>query len=140
MDTTLDTDTEEPKKAITPQSKDVLRENMLFYHFKSKDILAQIIAGLKLANVAPQLLGEMYKRFAESSDMAIKCAKELAPYEHPKLQNIEMKGELTKRYVIRAPEQAKNSSEWLKTINPAENAQIMAPIKQDIIEDIKFEG
>lgn len=123
---------EELKKIVSRTPADVLMDNMLFYDKEAKNILAEIIAGLKVEGKNPVLLAQMYKYFQESAAMAIDCANKLAPYKHAKLANIELKGELTKRYVIQAPSVAASNDAWLESAQKA--------ISQEaILKNAKFE-
>lgn len=99
----------------TRRPRDVLRDTMLFYDTQAKDIIADIILRLKeeqMRGTASEL-ALMYKKFSECTQIAIDCASKLAPYEHPKLESIEVRKELTHRFVIRAPTVMPDEKEWL---------------------------
>lgn len=139
MEAATEPTTENVNKPLTRTPRDVLYDNMIFYDSKARDILAQVIAGLKQSGAKPELLGMLLKEFTGCTDKAIDCATRLAPFVHGKIQNIELKGEITKRYVIRAPQQAKNSDEWLKTIDSTDNPQVMTKIPKMIVQDVDYE-
>ena len=96
--------------------RDVLRDLMLFYDTQAKDIIADIILRLKdeVSRGTGSELALMYKKFSECAQIAIDCASKLAPYEHPKLESIEVRKELTHRFVIRAPTVMPDPKEWLE--------------------------
>jgi hypothetical protein len=95
--------------------RDVLRDMMLFYDGQFKDIVADVILKLReepsKTNVSD--IAAMVKAFHEAAKMALDCATKLAPYEHPKLESIEVRKELTHRFVIRAPTVMPDRVEWL---------------------------
>ena len=45
----------------------------------------------------------------------IECAKYLAPYQSPRLESIEHKGEIEHKYVIQAPKAIRDTSDWLES-------------------------
>lgn len=104
-------------KPDSRKPRDVLRDTMHFYDKTAKDIITDIILRLKEENGrgTGSELAMMYKRFHECTDIAIRCAEKLAPYEHPKLESIEVKKELTHRFVLRAPPATIDTKEWLTT-------------------------
>ena len=105
----LGVDIELKKKAIQ-----VLYEKMDYYDNKAKRL---IVEALKLVQAASppkaELAALLIKKFRECDDIVIECAKYLAPYQSPRLESIEHKGEIEHKYVIQAPRAIKNTSDWL---------------------------
>ena len=117
--------------------RDVLRDLMLFYDTQAKDIIADIILRLKdeVSRGTGSELALMYKKFAECAQIAIDCASKLAPYEHPKLESIEVRKELTHRFVIRAPTVMPDPKEWLATAQSEQRLLASKPGHDLIIEN-----
>lgn len=118
---------------LKPESRkprDVLRDMMIFYDTQAKDIIADIIIRLREdqqhARGCAADLKAMYNRFSEAAEIAIRCAEKLAPYEHPKLESIEVKKELTHRFVLRAPAPVVDITGWLEN---AKKEQSMLALK-----------
>jgi len=96
---------------------DILREIMHFHQTNAKEIMLDIIMRLKASDKSRgDLLAMMYKKWSESTEIVIKCAEKLAPFESPKLQSLEVNNNHTIRYVLRAPEQAESTNAWIKQV------------------------
>ena len=122
MTTSIREELKEKIEKFAREPKDVLRDMMLFYDEKARDILESIITALEDTdeNGKPtkrgDLLALMYKKHSEAADKAIECASKLAPYRHPKLESIETKTEITKRFVVRAPVVLPTTEQWLRQV------------------------
>ena len=116
--------------------RDVLRDIMHFYDKQAKDIITDIILRLSEHSTkgTASELALMYKKFTECTDIAIRCAEKLAPYEHPKLESIEVKKELTHRFVLRAPTPIIDVNEWLSKAQEEQKLLALKPGHDLIIE------
>lgn len=143
----IDLELRERVKKSTLEPADVLREMMLFYYLQAKDILETIIASIEDCEEGGKpkqrgdLLALMYKKHSEAADKAIECATKLAPYKHSKLESVEVKKEVTQRFVIRAPVQLPTTEEWLNQIPKQEpklievNPQTKPQIIEEFVEE-----
>lgn len=100
---------------------EIMLENML--HFQQAAIDAEaILKGLTAeeftgTEMTPEeqfrkLLAEV-KKAAGLRLMAQECARDAAPFVHPRLAQVESKSEVTHHYVARIPEPAETADEWL---------------------------
>lgn len=122
---------QEEQKKIEP--RDVLYEQLYFYRNEANKL------GMKIAEILKNepkargdLLFNLYKIMMDNRKLLIDVATKLAPYEHPKLESIEVKSQVEHRYVIRAPNQIKTTGDWLKSVGredqaPIEATQIVLP-------------
>jgi len=102
-------------QAVTPRT--VLYEELVFYREKANLLgnkISEILKGETKSR--GDLLFQLYKLMLENKKMLIEVASKLAPYEHAKLESIEVKSTVEHRYVIRVPESNKNTQEWFTTI------------------------
>ena len=120
--------------------REVLRDLMNFYDKQAKDVIVEIISRLKEcpSRGTASELAFMYKKFSECADIAIRCAEKLAPYEHPKLESIEVKKELTHRFVLRAPPATIDTKEWLTKAQDEQKLLASKPGHDLIALDDKF--
>lgn len=140
----LATEVKEEAKESGREPKDVLREWMLFYNEKAKDILITIIACIEdvdergKPNKRGDLLALMYKELTLTSERAIECATKLAPYKHAKLESIEQRNVDEKRFVVVIPSQQLSKDDWLKNasaIAPPTLPQLHSPLEEQIVEE-----
>ena len=120
--------------------REVLRDLMIFYDTQAKEIITDIIFRLKEcpSRGTASELAFMYKKFSECADVAIRCAEKLAPYEHPKLESIEVKKELTHRFVLRAPPATIDTKEWLDKAQEEQKLLASKPGHNLIVMDEKY--
>lgn len=96
--------------------REVLYDEMIFYHQKAVPMGNEIARIIKEGGKARgDLLFELFKIMCENKKMAVEVASKLAPYEHAKLQSLEVKSTSEHRFVIRAPERLESSEVWLKS-------------------------
>lgn len=79
-------------KQITPL--EVMLENMLWAHTKAADLLADLLAKLGIDSVEDLKKNgiEVFKELLRLRMIAQECAKDAAPYIHPKLAALEVTG------------------------------------------------
>jgi hypothetical protein len=140
----VDQNQEEPE--LTP--RDVLRHHMIEAHITSVEIRELLIQKLRSDKVAtPTEILRIVTKYGDSVERAIETASKLAPYEHPKLEAIEVKSEVEHKYVIQAPGQMASVDEWAKRtgaayLNLSDQANVgltQLPIKASIhdFEDVE---
>lgn len=99
---------------IRNRPKSVLREHMHAAHRLHGEICSAFIEKIKEINPKDPALKYWYKEMVEASARAIDCAHKLAPYEHPKLESMEIKQTIEHRMVMRAPTKMASVDEWAK--------------------------
>lgn len=116
MDTdTLGAETHAKKLNITP--KEVLYEQLLYYRdeaIKQGNRIAAILRGEE--KLRGDLIFQLYKLQLKNREMLIEIATKLAPYIHPRLESVEVKGEMEHKFVIRAPLPIKDTKTWLAEV------------------------
>lgn len=87
----------------------------MFYDTKAKQLYAEVRKVLKEDNAAARgdLMAQMIKHMQKANDICIECAAKLAPYQSARLQSMEVKKNVTHRFVIQAPKPAETSASWL---------------------------
>ncbi len=92
---------------------------MVFYDKKAKELYQEVRKVLKsdTATVRGDLMAQMIKHMQKANDICIECAAKLAPYQSARLQSMEVKKNVTHRFVIQAPKQAEDSQQWLQSVN-----------------------
>lgn len=109
--------TKEKEKNTRLQPREVLYEEMIFFREKANKLGNEIAKIIKEGPKARgDILFQLYKIMLENKDKLIDVASKLAPYEHAKLQSVEVKAQVEHRFVVRAPEPIKDTSSWLKAI------------------------
>lgn len=111
--------------------KTVLREIMHSNYTLQKEIIETIHKALEKLNPKDPQIKFWYKEAAEAQTRAIDCAHKLAPYEHPKLESMEVKQTIEHRMVIRSPQKVKSVEEWAK-ITGASEAKLDEMSKKEI--------
>lgn len=81
------------------------------YH---QEICQTTMEGLTKINPKDPQLKYWYNEMVKASERAIDCAHKLAPYEHAKLESMEVKQTIEHRMVMRAPTKIKSVEEWAK--------------------------
>lgn len=116
-------------KATTPVTpRSVLYEELIFYRDKANLLGNEIARILKEGNKSQgDLLYKLYKLMLDNKSMLIEIAAKLAPYEHAKLESVEVKATVEHRFVIRVPEKAKDTKAWLENCGQ----EVQAPILVD---------
>ena len=109
------------------KATDVLYDKMVFYHEKAQKI-ADFLLKIVEQNYTSRgdLFVALHKDMNQFNNIAIECASKLAPYQTPKLESIEVKKDITHRFVVVAPKVISNSQEWLKNIQPYEQPKIIS--------------
>jgi len=98
------------------KATDVLYDKMVFYHEKAEKIALFLIKVVEQNNISRgDLLVALHKDMNQFNNIAIECASKLAPYQSPKLESIEVKKDITHRFVVVAPKVINDSTTWLKT-------------------------
>lgn len=111
-----------------PTPREILYEEMYFYKFKANKLGNEIARIIKEGEKARgDLLFQLYKLMLENKETLVEIAAKLAPYEHAKLQSVEVKSEVKHSFVIRAPEVTKDTNTWLA----ASGQEITEPVTQD---------
>lgn len=115
--------------------KTVLRNVMLNNYTLQKEIVETFIKTLESINPKDPQIKFWYKELTAAQEKAIDCAHKLAPYEHPKLESMEIKQKIEHRMVIRAPQKMANVEQWMK-ITGASEAKLdeLTPKEQKIRE------
>lgn len=114
---------------------EILRDVMHFNQLQAMELIAEILAVMKTNNSnRGDLAAMLFKKYAESTELVVKCAEKLAPYESARLQSIEVKSEVEHRFVIRAPEVAKSSEEWFKQVEDKKTIDLQVKEFQAIDE------
>lgn len=105
-----------PPDFLKKKATEVLYEKMVFYDKKAKELYFEIKKVLKSSDGAQRgdILAQMTKYMQRANDICIDCASKLAPYQSPRLQSMEVKKNVTHRFVIQAPKPATDSSAWLE--------------------------
>lgn len=94
--------------------KTILRKNMLISQALADEIIPVFIQKVKEINPKDPQIKFWYKEMTSAQAMAIDCAHKLAPYEHAKLESMEIKQTVEHRMVMRAPAKIANVEEWAK--------------------------
>jgi hypothetical protein len=87
---------------------------MRINYTQQKEICSAFIDGIKKINPKDPALKFWYKELTECQNRAIDCAHKLAPYEHPKLESMEVKQTIEHRMVMRAPQKILDVDQWAK--------------------------
>lgn len=111
--------------------KTVLSEIMRSNYVLQKEIIETIHKALAKLNPKDPQIKFWYKEASEAQTRAIDCAHKLAPYDHAKLANIEIKQSIEHRMVIRSPQKVKSVEEWAK-ITGASEAKLDEMSKKEI--------
>ena len=97
---------------------DVLHKTMLFYEGKARILGNHILKILRESDKAQaQTAALLYKSMVEADKLCVDAASKLAPYIHPRLESITSKISVEHKYVIEAPEAAKDPDSWLAIAN-----------------------
>ena len=111
---------------------EVLRDIMVFYQTTAKEIMLEIIMKLKDdSSSRADLLAMMYRKWDETTEVVIRCAEKLAPYESPKKQSVEVNQSVEHRFVLRAPEPVKETSKWLEQVGTVKQLEIDHILNQE---------
>lgn len=109
---------------------------MHFHQTVAKEIIIEIVMALKAqGSIRGDLIALMYKKYSECTEIVIKCAEKLAPYESAKLQSLEVKNTHEHRFVLRAPEQASSTGEWMKQVGISSVKEITTSYNNEEIEE-----
>jgi hypothetical protein len=101
------------KVKIQRKAIDVLYQKMMFYHEKAAPLYNRILDLLNEgANGA--LIVALNKDMHNYNKITIDCAKELAPFQTPRLQSVEVKSKHEHRFVIKVPTQNLETNQWLE--------------------------
>lgn len=103
--------------------KTILRKHMYAADKYHQEICQTTMEGLTKINPKDPQLKYWYSEMVKASERAIDCAHKLAPYEHAKLESMEVKQTIEHRMVMRAPTKIKSVEEWAK-ITGASVAQL----------------
>ena len=123
---------ETPKEKITPRG--VLYEELSFYRDKANKIGNQIGELLKTSDKSHgDLLFQLYKLMLKNKEMLVDVAAKLAPYEHAKLESVEVKSTIEHRFVIRAPQQIVDKSKWLEACGVEDTSVITVDHKPKLL-------
>lgn len=112
------------------QAVDILYQKMSAYNREAKEILSFMIEQARLKNDHPKL-NSLMKMMVKFDDTVIDCATKLAPYQAPKLANIEIKSKVEHKFVIRAPSPISSVEEWQR-ITGAEQMKLNNQTKKEI--------
>jgi len=137
MDNSIEdvTPIEDPDAKPTP--KEVLFEEMYFYRKKAIKIGRLIAKYLKEEGGRGQELVALYKHMTNLKKDIVDVATKLAPYEHAKLESIELKAEIEHKYVIRAPMVAATTQDFLKLVGRQDKAPVMTNAINDGLHNPK---
>lgn len=103
------------KKKI--KAVDILYKKMMFYDGEAQSLIVKIVEQLKLgASARGDKMSDMFKAIMRCNDLVIECATKLAPYQDPKLANIEVKKTTTNRFVLVAPRPINDKLSWLQEV------------------------
>lgn len=105
-----------PPDFLKKKATEILYEKMVFYDKKAKELYLEIKKVLKTGDASQRgdILAQMTKYLSKANDICIDCASKLAPYQSPRLQSMEVKKNVTHRFVIQAPKPAVDSAQWLE--------------------------
>ena len=101
------------KVKVQHKAVDVLYEKMMFYHGKAYDIYASI-KNVLMQSPDAGLLVALNRDMHKFNTLAIECATKLAPYQSQRLEALEIRQNVTHRYVIKAPMPDMDPSQWLQ--------------------------
>ncbi len=80
--------------------------------------IEEVLGPQAFSGDAHAFLMTVYKNEAVPLDLRINAARAAIKFEKPALENIEVKGEQTIRYVARVPEKAESTEAWLQQHSP----------------------
>ena len=119
----------EIKDTTKVSPRDVLFEEMIFFREKANKLGNEIAKIIKEGPKARgDILFQLYKIMLENKERLIDVASKLAPYEHAKLQSVEVKAKVEHRFVVRAPESIKDTGAWMKAIGQEEKEPITSNV------------
>lgn len=97
------------------------------------EVIPFFINTLKEINPKDPDIKFWYKQGEAAQERAIDCAHKLAPYDHAKLESIEVKSTVEHRMVMRAPQKIANVDEWARITGAS-----VAKLEDLEVKDKKF--
>jgi hypothetical protein len=103
-----------PEPLLTP--KEVLFEQMYFFRDKASDMGLRIAEYLKTEGGRGLELVQLYKHMTLLRKELVDIAHKLAPFEHAKLESVEVKSEVEHRFVVRSPPTSPDVGSFMKLV------------------------